>query len=168
MASSWLTPAVLSLAMYLCELAMFDSFTLSYSHSSKAAGALLLAQVCLGRAEFTASIRAAVQACCGLNCLRDLGPPMAVMLRLQHIAYQHTMAAMASAAAAQHVSEVGPSSFSSTAAAMDDDGCPAPGPGAQPEPPEDLLAPLRTKFGASCWCSVSHMRPAALLPGQLL
>lgn len=176
---------MLSLAMYLCELAMLDAYTLSFSYSSKAAAALLLAQVSLGSPQHTPMMQAAVSACMGTDSLQRLGPCMAALLRLQQIAHQHTVAAAAAsaaaAAAAAPAAFFGPadmemiacspaassaqSGIDSMASAVTAGGMmQAPVPAAQPD---DLLAPLRIKFGADCWCGVSTMTPMALLPGQV-
>lgn len=84
--SSWVSPSVLSLAMFLCELAMLDPHAHSFSHSRTAASALLLAQVSLGSAQHTQHIKAAVASCMGMHSLQGLGPCMMVLLRLQQVA----------------------------------------------------------------------------------
>jgi hypothetical protein len=173
--------------MYLCELSMLDAYTLSFSYSSKAASALLLAQISIGDPQHTHFMQAGISACMGASGLDSLSPCMAVMLHLQQIAYQHTLAAVATAAVAAAGSpahmraDMMAASYASTAGSVlseDDSMMPADtavgGPDSQMATPcapaagqpDDFLAPLRVKFGADCWCGVSNMSPMALLPGH--
>lgn len=147
--------------MYLCELSMLDACTLSFSYSTKAAAALLLAHVCLGDPQHTACMEAAVASCMGADGLQGLTPCMAVLLRLQQIAYQHTVASTAAATAAAAAGAV-------QVAAARTGAVPRPAPtAAVAPPPEDLLGPLRVKFGAPCWCAVSTAPPLVpLMPAQ--
>lgn len=166
--SNWVTPAVLSLAMYLCELAMLDSSTSSSSYSSKAASALLLAQLSLGSPIHTPFIQAAVMSCLGVDTLQGLSPCLAMLLRLQQIAYQHTLAAVSAAAQQGGASLNMPApAQSATGHPPGQQGGPTPAPIGTQQQPEDLLAPLRIKFGAQCWCGVSALPPLALLPMQV-
>jgi len=168
--SNWVTPAVLSLAMYLCELAMLDSHTSSSSYSSKAASALLLAQLSLGSPLHTPFIQAAVMSCLGVDTLQGLSSCLAMLLRLQQIAYQHTLAAVSVSAAAQqgvmslHMPAPAPSA---TDHPTGQQGGRPPAPIGTQQQPDDLLAPLRIKFGAECWCGASTIPPLALLPMQV-
>lgn len=186
--SAYVTPAVLSLAMYLCELSMLDAYTLGFSYSSKAASALLLAQISIGDPQHTRFMQAGISACMGASALDSLGSCMAVMLRLQQIAYQHTLAAVATAAVAVAVSpahmcaDMMAASYASMGSVLSEDDSMLPadtaagGPDSQVAAstqctpaagqPDDLLAPLRVKFGADCWCGVSTVCPMALLPGH--
>lgn len=165
--SSCVTPSVLSLAMHLCELSMLDSQPFcSYGHI--AASALLLGQLSLGSPQHTPFIEAAVLDCMGPSCsLQDLGPCMALLLRLQQIAYQQTLAALSAAAAAASMGssreQIFNASDSMSAQPEAQNSAPA-GPAPQPD---DLLAPLRVKFAAACWCGVSTVPPLALLPFQV-
>jgi hypothetical protein len=175
--------------MYLCELAMLDAYTLNFSYSSKAASALLLAQISLGDPEHTHFMQAGMSACMGASGLDSLGPCMAVMLRLQQIAYQHTLAAVTTAAVAvagspAHMhADMMARSYASIAGSVlseDDTMMPADTEFGGPDSPmavstqcapaagqpDDLLAPLRVKFGADCWCGVCTVSPMALLPGH--
>lgn len=150
-----MTPAVLSLGMYLCELAMLDAGNLGFSYSNKAASSLLLAQISIGNPQHTPLMQGAISACMGADGLQDQGPCMAALLRLQQVAYQHTLAAAVAAASAPAPAGAGSS-----------DACRPPVAGFGGAPPmeqaEDLLAPLRVKFGAECWCGVSAAAPMAL------
>jgi hypothetical protein len=181
--STWVTPAVLSLAMYLGELAMLDAQALTYSYSSLAASALLLAQLCVGSTQHTPFIEAAVRGCMDADSI-GLTPCMAMLLRLQQIAYHHTVAALT--AASGSVVGAAPASpdgdagmadsayFATTAAAAGVGSTTGTGAedvstGAYPtgqEQPGDLLTPLRVKFGADCWCGVSLVPPPTFWPGQ--
>ncbi|KAF6257557.1 cyclin-like protein [Scenedesmus sp. NREL 46B-D3] len=133
--SQCVTPTLLSLAMYVTELAVLEYDMHQYTHSCRASAALLLAQLTVGAAQHLPHV-AAVVAALGIPA-EELSGCMACLLALQRAAYQHTLAA---AAAAQGSGsglscEVG-----------------------------DLLAPLRTKYGHACWCDVSGVAPVAALP----
>jgi hypothetical protein len=181
--SGVVTPAVLSLAMYLCELSMLDAYTLSFSYSTKAAAALLLAQISLGAPMHTPAMESAVSACMGAGGPQGLTPCMTVLLRLQQIAYEHTASAVASATAAAAAADAARMDMFSTAVmsggSADSAGAHAGAQvagfglgvtavGATPAPPatavqsEDLLSPLRIKFGGDCWCNVSTALPMVL------
>eukprot|EP00878_Enallax_costatus_P000807 GHUV01000931.1.p1 GENE.GHUV01000931.1~~GHUV01000931.1.p1 ORF type:complete len:403 (+),score=88.50 GHUV01000931.1:210-1418(+) len=135
--SNSVTPAVLSLAMYLCELAVLEYDMHLYAHSTRAAAALLLAQVSVGAAQQLPAIAGAVLSM-GI-ATEQLCSCMGALLRLQQAAYQHTLAAVAAAQAGV-----------------------VPSPGSNEV--GDLLAPLRTKFGAGCWCEVSYLAPMLEAP----
>jgi hypothetical protein len=181
--SGVVTPAVLSLAMYLCELSMLDACTLSFSYSTKAAAALLLAQISLGAPMHTPAMESAVSACMGAGGPQGLTPCMTVLLRLQQIAYEHTASAVASATAAAAAADAARMDMFSTAvmsggsadsagahggARVAGLGLGVTAVGATPAPPatavgsEDLLSPLRIKFGGDCWCNVSTALPMVL------
>jgi hypothetical protein len=136
--------------MYLCELAMLDAGNLGFSYSNKAASALLLAQISIGAPQHTPLMQAAISACMGADSLQAQGPCMAALLRLQQVAYQHALAAAVAAASAGSSDASRPpgAGFGGAAAPL--------------EQAEDLLAPLRVKFGADCWCGVSAAAPMAL------
>lgn len=136
--SNSVTPVVLSLAMYLCELAVLEYDMHTYAHSCRAAAALLLAQVAVGAGQQLLVIAETVGAL-GLPAEQLCGC-MAALLKLQQAAYQHTLAA----AAAVHARVVHRSSYGSELA--------------------DLLAPLRAKFGAGCWCEVTYLAPMLEAP----
>lgn len=170
--------------MYLCELSILDAYTLSFSYSTKAAAALLLAQISLGAPLHTPTMEAAVAACMGAHGVLDLTPCMTVLLRLQQIAYRHTASAVASAAAAAAAAATagaaapGTAMFSSSAmpsacgtqaeaqVAVSGPGATSTGAAASEpaaEQSDDLLSPLRIKFGADCWCNVSTAPPIAMV-----
>jgi hypothetical protein len=132
--SQCVTPTVLSLAMYVCELAVLEYDMHQYTHSCRAAAALLLAQLSIGAAQSLPHV-ASVVAALGIP-IEELNSCMECLLALQKAAYQHTVAAAAAAQGSGSAScEVG-----------------------------DLLAPLRTKYGHACWCDVSGVVPMAALP----
>jgi hypothetical protein len=134
--SQCVTPTVLSLAMYVCELAVLEYDMHQYTHSCRAGAALLLAQLSVGAAEHLPHV-AGVAAVLGVP-IDELSSCMECLLALQKAAYQHTVAATAAAAQGGGVSgscEVG-----------------------------ELLAPLRNKYGHACWCGVSGVVPIAALP----
>lgn len=135
--SNFVTPAVLSLAMYLCELAVLEYDMYLHTHSTRAAAALLLAQVSVGAAQQLPAIAGAVLS--AGTAPEQLYSCMGALLRLQQAAYQHTLAAVAAAQAGV---------------------VPAPG----GNEVGDLLAPLRTKFGAGCWCEVCYLAPMLEAP----
>lgn len=112
----WITPAVLSLAMYMCELAVLEYGMARYPHSCRAAAALLLAQLSIGDRGHLPRMAAVLGA---LDVPGELLQPcMAALLHLQQVAYSQ----------ARH------------------------------------LAPLRAKFGASCWCEVAGAPPLPAVP----
>jgi hypothetical protein len=167
--------------MYLGELAVLDAQALSYSYSSLAASALLLAQLCVGSAQHTPFIEAAVRGCLDADSI-SLTPCMAMLLRLQQIAYHHTLAALTAAsgsgpnAAPPCDAGMADSAYFATAAAAaragssTGSGAEEVSTGAYPagqEQPGDLLTPLRVKFGADCWCGVSLVAPPTFWPGQV-
>jgi hypothetical protein len=133
--SHCVTPTVLSLAMYVCELAVLEYDMHQYTHSCRAGAALLLAQLSVGAAQHLPQV-ASVVAALGI-AVDELSSCVECLLSLQKAAYQHTVAANAAAqGCAGAVScEVG-----------------------------DLLAPLRTKYGHACWCDVAAVPPIAALP----
>uniref|UniRef100_A0A383WE76 Cyclin N-terminal domain-containing protein n=1 Tax=Tetradesmus obliquus TaxID=3088 RepID=A0A383WE76_TETOB len=134
--SHCVTPSVLSLAMYVCELAVLEYDMHQYPHSTRAGAALLLSQLSLGAAAHLPNV-ASVVAALGIP-VDELAGCMESLLSLQKAAFQHTLAAAAAAA-----------------------GC---GAAAQSCEVGDLLAPLRTKYGHACWCDVSGVPPIAALP----
>lgn len=135
--SSCVTPTVLSLAMYVCELAVLEYDMHQFTHSCRATAALLLAQLSVGSSQRLPALAATAMSI-GIP-VAQLSACMASLLRLQQAAYQHTLAATAAV-------------HSGTALPP---GCSEVG---------DLLSPLRTKFGAGCWCEVSWSAPIAAVP----
>lgn len=136
--SDSVTPLVLSLAMYLCELAVLEYDMHVYPHSCRAASALLLAQLSVGDGRHLPAISAAVT---DMGLKGDLVYAcMMAMWRLQSAAYHHALVASAATA-----SVAGQQPCGGVVVA-------------------ELLAPLATKFGAGCWCQVSHLSPLADMP----
>lgn len=129
------TPGVLSLAMYVCELAVLEYEMHHYKHSTRAAAALLLAQVSVGDPTNLPALAGMVRR---LDIpLPQLASCMAALLQLQQAAHHHNLAAAAACY------------------------------GAAPPAPDavgDLLAPLRIKFGAGCWCEVAACAPIMSVP----
>lgn len=108
-----------------------------YKHSCRAASALLLAQVSVGAPQQLPAIARTVMS---LGATQEqVHQCMAALLRLQQAAYQHTVAAVAAAQAGT-----------------------TPCPGGNEV--GDLLAPLRAKYGAGCWCEVSYLPPLLEAP----
>jgi len=144
MCSSSVTPSVLSIAMYICELATLEYDMHHYRHSCRAAAALLVGHLTVGDAGHLPILASAIRSMC--IPVQQLGACMASLLQLQQAAYHHNLAA-AAAAVARFAAPA--ASFSSQAGT---------------DPIGDLLSPLRVKFGAPCWCEVSACIPVAALP----
>jgi Cyclin, C-terminal domain len=130
------TPGVLSLAMYLCELAVLEYDMAAYPHSTRAASALLLAQLSVGTPQYTTTVASLILGT-GLDPA-SLAVCMEALLRLQQAAYCFALSAASNGS-------VAPSAAGGVS---------------------DLLAPLRAKFGARCWCEAAIMPPVASVPTE--
>jgi len=108
MCSSSVTPSVLSVAMYICELAALEYDMHQYRHSCRAAAALLVGQLTVGDASHLPILASAIRSMC--IPVQQLGACMASLLQLQQAAYHHNLAAAVAAvarfASLQHPSTV--------------------------------------------------------------